>query len=207
MRYLAIDVGNVLVNVDFDPFVHKLSKQFNLPLQEVEIFLNHSHSLHDIGMTTMEYQLRQHFDIKSPVIIQELLESWGNVISPNYQVLDTMLELMDTHSVKVAIVSNVGLEHSARMSELLKYGNFFERCTLHLSCQVGARKPTKLYFQSFLSQYPEFTGCAYVDDLRENLTASKQFGFRTFRFALSEYNHSGVVSSLQELKRFVLEMP
>lgn len=207
MKYMALDVGNVLVHLDFQPFIRQLSKQFNVHLEDAEYFLNRSHSLHDMGLTTMAYQLREHFDIKSPDVVRELLDMWGDVITPNYEVLDTMLELMDTHDVKAAIVSNVGLEHSARMAKVLSYGGFFEKCDLHLSCYVGARKPTKLYYQSFLSQYPEYTGCTYVDDLRENLDASEPFGFRTYRFALNEHTNKETSIYLQDLKNFVLETP
>lgn len=205
MKYLALDVGNVLVNVNFKSFVDKISKQVNLPLEEAEYFMSRSHSLHDIGMTTMEHQLREHFSIKSPVIIKELLESWNDVIHPNNQVIDAVLDLVNTHDVKTAIVSNVGLEHSIRMAKILDYGNLFEKSVRHLSCHVGARKPTKLYYQSFLSQYPEFTNCVYVDDLIENLNVAESFGFRTFHFALSEMYDYQIAAKLESLKNFVLE--
>jgi FMN phosphatase YigB (HAD superfamily) len=206
MKYVALDIGNVLVSVDFSVFIKALSRQLNITLEEAEYFMNRTHSLHDMGLTKMSDELHDHFKIKSPIIMDELLSSWNEVIKPNYIMIDKMLSLMKTHNLKVALVSNIGLEHAAKMNQILNRGSFFNQCTLHLSCQVGARKPSKLYYQSFLMRHPEFSHCAYLDDLRENLDAGKQFGFRPFRFALDEAYRGYFVSSekLDEVENFII---
>lgn len=204
MNYVCLDVGNVLVNVDFQSFINALSEELNITLEEAEYFMNRAHALHDMGLTKMSDELRDHFKIRSQVIIQKLLSAWNNVIKPNHSMIDLMLKMMGEHETKVALLSNVGLEHASRMEMVLSTHLFFQQCIKHLSCQVGARKPSKLYYQSFLAQHPEFAGAAYLDDLQENLDMGTEFGFRPLLFNLK--NESLVLSESrrEEIKVFIL---
>lgn len=207
MNYVALDVGNVLVHVDFSIFTRELSAQLNLSMEEAEYFLNRTCRLHDLGLTKMSDELRDHFKIKSQVIIDKLLSKWNEVIWPSRNVLNHFNKMIAKDDLKIALLSNVGLEHSVVMENTL--GNLFSGAVKHLSCLVGARKPNKLYYQSFLLQYPEFKGCAYLDDLEENLEASKQFGFRTYHFALDKHTslpHFRDVSKdkLAQIRNFIV---
>ena len=76
----------------------------------------------------------------------------------------------------------MGLEHAAYIRN--NHPEVFAGRILHLSCEVGARKPTKLYFQSFLMQHPEFADSVFVDDREENLEMAKQMGFEPHQFSL-----------------------
>ena len=95
-------------------------------------------------------------------------------------------DLRLSHNLQVALLSNIGVEHAAMMNQVLQDGDFFQGAIKHFSCDVGARKPSKLFYQSFLQQHPEFVGSLYVDDLVENLEASRQFGFRTLHMSLEQ---------------------
>ena len=203
MAFVCLDVGNVLVHVDFNVFIRDLSKQLNITLEEAEYFMNRTHSLHDMGLTQMSDELRDHFKIRSPLIIEGLLDSWNKVISPNADIINRMSSMMTTHNLQVALLSNVGLEHTVQMARVLDIDSFFDNCVKHLSCQVGARKPTKLYYQSFLMQHPEFQGAAYLDDLQENLDAAVPFGFRPKRFSLQE--HKPLDIYLDSIEEFILQ--
>jgi len=206
MNYVALDVGNVLVHVDFSIFVRELSRQLNITLEEAEYFMNRTHALHDMGLTRMEDELRDHFKIKSPLIMIDLLKSWDSVIDPNFVIMEKLLVMSEKHNMQIALLSNVGLEHAVQMKKILRWGGFFDKSVKHLSCYVGARKPTKLYYQSFLSQHPEFQGCAYLDDLQENLDMGAEFEFRPFRFSLAEEPIKNSVQDfkLQEIESFIL---
>lgn len=203
MNYVCLDVGNVLVHVDFQGFIDKLSKDLNLTLEEAEYFMNRTHALHDMGLTKMSDELRDHFKIKSPIIMNELLGAWNKVIKVEKRMVSKMVHMMDNHQLQVALVSNVGLEHAFIMAKELSYEGFFNRCVKHLSCQVGARKPTKLYYQSFLLQHPEFQGAAYLDDLPENLDMGAQFGFRPYHFSLATGWASD--ANLDKIQSFILQ--
>lgn len=192
MNYVALDIGNVLVHCDFDSFISKLSKALNITKDEATYFMNRSQKLHDLGLTVMTDELKDHFKIRSEAIIEELVDAWNGIIVADLAILDKLNRMIDKSGLQVALLSNVGLEHAVRMERILSYGGFFQRAIKHFSCHVGARKPTLIYYHTFLELHPEWQGCPYIDDLQENLDASKQFGFKTLRFSLAENRSIGL---------------
>lgn len=212
MKYAAFDVGNVLVSADFTPFLEKLSASLNITMEEALYFMNRSQKLHDLGLTKMADELHDHFKIRSPITINELVSDWNAVIQPADYIIDILNRLHDEHDVQIALLSNVGLEHADRMSIVLSHDNFIDDTVKFFSCQVGARKPTMLYYHTFLQLHPEFAGCPYVDDLQENLDMGSQFGFKPFRFALNEvtganYTKEKYENMIESLEKFILSQP
>lgn len=210
MKYAAFDVGNVLVHVDFPKFINKLSKTLNISVDDAVHFMNRSQKLHDLGLTVMRDELTDHLKIKSSVLIDELVEDWNNCIMPADWMLEKLDSMCKTHKLQVALLSNVGIEHAIRMKEILNHNGFFENAIKHFSCEVGARKPTLLYYQSFLQLHPKWQGCPYVDDLQENLDIGTQFGFKPFRLSLEEisgsnYNEDNFLEKMNDLENFLLQ--
>lgn len=209
MKYAAFDIGNVLVNVDFPGFINKLSKTLNITVEDATYFLNRSHAMHDLGLTVMKDELIDHLHIKSSVLRDELIQDWHNCITPADWLLDTIDDLCTKHDIKVALLSNVGIEHAARMRHVLGYYKFFQNGIPHFSCEVGARKPTYLYYQSFLQMHPEFHGCPYFDDLKDNLEAGAKFGFKPFQFSLESmtgpnYNEESFKTEMESFEAFLV---
>lgn len=201
MIYAAFDIGNVLVNVNFPGFINKLSRTLNISVEDATYFMNRSQKLHDLGLTVMKDELIDHLHIKSTVLRDELIEEWNNCITPADWLLEKIDVLCQQHDIKVALLSNVGLEHAVRMRNILGTYKFFAEGIKHFSCEVGARKPTLLYYQSFLQLHPEFHGCPYFDDLKENLEIGAGFGFKPFRFSLED-----ITGANYEEKAFQIEM-
>lgn len=201
MKYICLDIGNVLCYVASAPFLENLSETFNITIPEAHRFLKRFQQLHDLGYTTMEDELKDNFNVKSPVTIKRLVDDWCASISPCTPILDRLNVLRHDHGLRVALLSNIGVEHAAMMENKLNHEGFFPDVIKHFSCFVGARKPADIFYQSFLLQYPEFKGCLYVDDLQENLNSSKKFGFKTFRLSLEE---EGIDDKIRELEQLVV---
>jgi FMN phosphatase YigB (HAD superfamily) len=213
MKYIALDVGNVLVSVNFNVFLTKLSKQLNITMEDASYFFNRVQKLHDVGYTRLADELKDHFKIKSEVVIDELLTHWGEVIGRADYMMDFLEPIVKGWDLQIALLSNVGIEHTIRMKEELNgYPNngFFDNAVKFFSCEVGVRKPSLLYYQTFLQLYPEWRNCGYVDDLQCNLDAAAKFGFRTFRFALDEitgdnFDQQKYDQKMQDLYRFIVD--
>lgn len=204
MKYVCLDIGNVLCNVDFTNFLRDLSKSLNITIEDGMYFLNRSQKLHDMGLTVMKDELKDHFKIKSPVIVEEILAAWNKSITADEQVVRFFSYFINKNKIQVALLSNIGLEHAELMKTLLPSIFFDKNCIKHFSCFVGARKPSLVYYQSFLTQYPEFKGALYIDDLQENLEASKQFGFQTYNFNLENaHNTNSLDEKLKEIRKFI----
>ena len=188
MKYLAVDLGNVICKVDFTNFKNKLSKILNLSLEEIDYFLNRTQPLHDCGLTNISDELRDHFKIKSPVIINELMIEWNLTISSvpvMNGVLRSLLNPDDKNYSKIALLSNMGQEHAKLMSNILSK-DVYDNVIKFFSYEVGARKPSLLYYKTFLDVHPEFAGCLYIDDREENVDAGKKIGFKAVQFDLNK---------------------
>lgn len=199
MKRICLDIGNVLCAVDFSHFLQHLSRTLNITLDEAQYFLNRTQKLHDMGLTSVSDELRDHFKIKSPVIIDELLKLWMGIVWRDNMALENMLE---KHKVQVALLSNIGFEHAEMIKEWQALGRvdpFFPESIKHFSCYVGARKPSSLFYQSFLLDHPEFKGCLYIDDLQENLDTGSKFGFEPFRLSLEEDDISEKLKQIEEM--------
>jgi hypothetical protein len=206
MTKICLDIGNVLVKANFTPFKRKLSQLLNISMEEALDFLNRTQKLHDLGFTRIADELRDHFKIRSQVIIEELMLYWDEVIDRYDIIFDFLDEISDKQQFEIALLSNIGFDHVRRLDQLFEYqGQTFNGSIKHFSCQVGARKPSLIYYQSFLHLYPEFQNALYIDDLQENLDASKQFNFRTYRFALDEITQENYDAKMEELKQFLLQ--
>lgn len=197
MKYICLDIGNVLCDVNPKPFLESLSETFNITIPEANRFLKRFQQLHDLGYTNMEDELKDNFNVKSPLTIKKLVDGWNDSVNTNLHVINKLNNLRENHGLQVALLSNIGVEHAAMVESKLAHGGFFQNAIKHFSCFVGARKPSFIFYQSFLLQYPEFQNCLYVDDLRENLIASKPFGFKTFRLALDEHDVNVKIAELE----------
>src|SRR5713101_1582254 len=107
MNCVCLDIGNVLCEVDFSIFTRHLSKELNLPMDEAGHFFNRMQKSHDLGLVSIADELNNRFDIKSPVIIEELLQSWNKVIDSNEVVLDKFREMAARDKIQVALLSNI----------------------------------------------------------------------------------------------------
>ena len=182
---IALDVGNVLVDVDFEKFFIEFNR---LGIREEPLtFLCDIQARQDIGIKTLQVSLKARFGLSSNQI-DRFMEAWNESIKPNKEMLD-FVDGLKARGAEVAILSNMGLEHAAYIREV--YPRIFDGNVLHLSCEVGARKPTKLYFQSFLMQHPEFKGCLFLDDRLENIATAREFGLEGEHWRLDEYVTQG----------------
>lgn len=200
MKYVALDIGNVLCQVNFDKLLAEISDTLNISLEDSLYFINRNQKMHDLGLTNMKDELKD-AGLVSPITKNRIMTLWNSSITTHHEVITVFNKMIQDNELQVALLSNIGHEHGALMKDLLGAEGFFDKAIKHFSCDVGARKPTALYYQSFLMEHPEFEGCVYVDDVIENLEAGKRFGFRPYHFALDKMN---VAQELVEIEKLIL---
>lgn len=192
MKQLALDIGNVICHVDFDKILNVLSKSLNISKAEALYFLNRTQKLHDLGLTNLSDELHDHFKIKSEIIIADILSEWNKSIQIDNDVIREIERLRDKLDLEIALVSNIGIEHAEHIRKNLSLGNTIQ----FFSCEVGARKPSYLYYKTFLDMYPQFNEAIYLDDLDVNLEIGRKFGLNALKFALSDYKRNPLDSLL-----------
>ena len=185
MQCIAVDLGNVMLSVDLKKFTNELDKyvvEADKAFHNSLFFLEHLQTHQEIGLTTVARALKIEYDFNNG-IIASLLEAWNEVIKPNEMML-VMLNNLKKLGIKIAILSNIGEEHTNYIKET--YPQIFQNNELWLSYEVGARKPSKLFFQSFLQDNPEWKGAPFIDDRKENLKIASLYGFNTVHFNLDK---------------------
>lgn len=203
-KYLALDIGNVLVNQDMEAFVKPLSKQMNVSKQDAFHFVNRIQHKQDIGVTSVRDELASHFKIESEYILDDLIESWYKVCIPNVESMTGLSQIVDEVGAQVVLVSNLGFEHRDYFNKVMDC-SLYQNAIKHFSCEIGIRKPTPTYYKLLTDFHPEFAGCVYVDDLDENLKTAQKMGLQSFHYDLSKYNLNGMMTRLRELKEFLLK--
>lgn len=185
MNYLALDIGNVLVDLNLEPFRKALSKQMNISKFEADQFLSSTQRAQDVGLTTIREELATHFRIRSEYILDELDSVWLEVVQPNWDSIMFFEEIMDRFYLKVALLSNIGFEHVEMFNKKLNCSPVYTNSIHHFSCEIGCRKPSALFFKTFLDMHPEFKGALYLDDVMENVKAGTKLGLKGQQFDLN----------------------
>lgn len=176
---LALDIGNVLVRLKLERLVDRLVKMKLCSLEEGDFFQQKIQPMLDIGILTIETALKDTFNITMPQI-EELLSVWDTTIEQVEPINKVLAELHDQH--EVALLSNIGFDHAEMIRE--DFHPAFNECIQHFSCEVGVRKPAKLFFSSFLNEYPYFRRATYLDDLAHNVHMAKKCGFIAMQFTI-----------------------
>lgn len=197
MQCVALDIGNVLCHFDMNKFTKELTVVTGITDHDSYFFLQHIQSSQDLNITTVAESLEYRFQLTGPQI-DELVTVWNSTVEPA-DVMMNWLENLRSEGVKIALLSNMGPEHIGHLRQ--KHPKIFKDARQHISCEVGARKPSKLFFQSFLMDNDDFRGCLYIDDLEENLKSGKHYGFQVYNFKLNEFIQEPLSVQKRELDK------
>ena len=200
MRNLCLDVGNVLGQLRFDEFVTTISTVKNITEAEAKTRINLYQGLHDVGLISMKQILIKEFGIESEFLRMQIMAKWVEVMSFDQSIIERYEKIVGSH--QLALLTNVGHEHVEVLKDNIKFSKSqkFISAVKHQSCEVGVRKPSKIFYQSFLTLHPEFVGAVYVDDSQENLQAAKEFGFKTVHIDLSSMDKKLVEEKLDHVE-------
>lgn len=184
-KFVAFDIGNVLCHIDLNIFYEFMVERFLVSTKEqAEEFIGGIQYPQDLGL----YNIRQGFYRFNPHLprhtLQALYEVWIGTVEPSEPMLELVEEVIAC-GYSVALLSNIGFDHAGVVRSKCK---IFSKCIQHFSCEVGARKPSKLFYQSFILQnnFPKTT--MFFDDRKENLEAAK--GYLTgIKFDLDDWEN------------------
>lgn len=199
---VAFDIGNVICHVHIDRFFdHLVSIGVASSSVEADDFLSGIQYPQDLGL----YNIRQGFYRFSNTVDSNKLDSvyskWIEIIEPSIPILSFVEELINK-GVEVALLSNIGFDHAILVR---KKCAIFQKCIQHFSCEVGARKPSRLFFQSFVMSNIEWGRGIdkgeppyFFDDRQDNIDASGSY-FKGIKFDLDDYkNDQEAVLALRE---------
>ena len=196
MSYICLDIGNVLLDCNFTKFFERM-QEHNVSQPRVWEFMERVQPHQDLGIVSLEREMKLHFDMHD---VSAAMDSWRDCLKRNEVSLGHLSSMLDA-GVNVALLSNMGADHHALLSNLFE--GLYERCIQFISCDVGARKPTRIYYQSFLTTHPDFRGCVYVDDRMENLGTGNRMGFNSQHLDTSKMDAAQLGMRWAEIKHLV----
>lgn len=180
-QHAAFDLGNVILEVDMNPF-WQLVSELGVDEEDMHRFIRLVQRPEFCGLVDMQDLLEDEFE---PYEADMLMKAWCDGLKPNQQMVNFLSSLRH-EGFKIAFLSNIGLTHLNYIRE-----NCLEMMSMaqvqHMSCEVGVAKPNLLYYQSFLMQHDDFAGCVYLDDRQENVVMGAKCKFDSIRFDLNEY--------------------
>ncbi len=207
MNKLAIDIGQVICHLDFRNFNKLLANHACISEESADRFLFESQKMHDLGFSILEKDLNNRlYDFNLlPVYVKEVVAEWHKTVIPNPIVMEWLKKLL-SRRVEIALVSNIGMEHAETMKTLLSPIYEHLNVVKFFSCEVGARKPTYVYYQTFLNMYPKFKRCVYMDDNLDNIEAGKLFEFQSIPFDLSKMkDDTEIITALKNIEEKIYE--
>lgn len=189
---ICFDLGNVIIECDVDKFYDQMKDFFSEEKYKHLLAMRDIiQTQHDLGIVTYR-NFFEHFDMSlSKENVNQILDLWNQAVKPN----DEMVEFVSSFEEKfgsVAFLSNIGYEHHKYLNNICP--KLFKNARTHFSFEVGARKPSKLYFQSFIKEleyyrdekFNEHFALLLIDDREDNCEMATRLGFRSFQFSLKD---------------------
>jgi FMN phosphatase YigB (HAD superfamily) len=173
VKKVAFDIGNVLFHFDLNPLLDLLIglnivADNDMAYEFIGGSFQHSQEIGLCDIKQSFYQLNPQLSNKT---LQDIHDGWMETFYPSLPMIEIVEELI-CNNYEVALLSNIGPDHAYFVRDNCK---IFNKCIQHFSCDVGARKPTRLFFQSFLISYGWGKNTKYFDDRQDNIAMGNEY--------------------------------
>ena len=180
---IFFDLGNVLVHVDKQLAIRKLSELTGRNMVEITelISLEKEEAFERGEMTSLEYlaYFREKFRLPESLTLEELTRWWIVPFTPNEPVLAILPKLR--RQTKIFLLSNTNAIHIEALESAYRILPRLDGAIL--SYEVGFMKPDREIYEIALERAgasPE--NSIFIDDLEENVEGAKRVGMCAHRF-------------------------
>ncbi|OVE82482.1 hypothetical protein BVY04_00810 [bacterium M21] len=195
-RVLALDIGNVCLNVEMDQFVA------NLGFDSADAFVHDPRgaALYQVGcafergeMDTHEFLTRLSNELPNPVTIEEAHKIASSIIGPQLTGIAEVVALAKANNIQVVFLSDIGPLHYELVHETLDFLDDVDGAVL--SYKVGQQKP---HDDMYIAMEEEFCGgrppLLFADDKLCNIEAAQNRGWNAYQVGC----HNELLESLQQ---------
>ncbi|MFT7686298.1 MAG: epoxide hydrolase-like predicted phosphatase [Candidatus Azotimanducaceae bacterium] len=175
---LLFDLGNVLIDIDFERIFKKWSHYSGVPTEVIraEYEVDAAYKQHERGeIEGREYHHHLAKKLKLDISYDQFCEGWNDImIAPIDQTVDIIRSLKER--IPMYVLSNANTLHkrhweSTYQNEL----SHFEK--IYVSSDIGCRKPEPESYQHVLNDIGiAAENIAFFDDLIENVDAANALG-------------------------------
>ena len=189
-KYVLFDIGNVLVNFDFQLLMDRIgadSGRPSTPYSERDWEMYDAVERGKISDEAFVDYLNEANELDWSV--ESYIDVWRVMFSVNPVGRGLYLDAIK-RGLPVYTLSNIAAHHMVAI-ERNEPGFFAEATGLFLSYQMGARKPeTEIYSQVLQSLGANGEQCFFLDDRLENVEAARSAGINAYHFIPE--NHAAV---------------
>jgi len=178
IKTILMDIGRVLVSVDFNRFITKCIKRSNKSRKEIERYLTNSKLIKDYGLgkvKTKDFLKRFKSELSYKGNLSDLKKIWGDIFIPINQNINLIKKISPKY--QLIAISNTNPLHAQIISKMNIYKLFNKTI---LSYKVSFSKPDPAIFKEALKKAnSNINECIYIDDQEENIMAAKKLGLKS----------------------------
>ena len=180
---IFFDIGGVLVNVEIQPLLEKISRATGLRPEIIGQGMD-SRALH--ALERGEITFRDYYDTiitalgcREALPYDEFRRLWLAVLQDETEVARHLPDVRK--QVSVWLLSNTNHLHLAQLTK--KYRFMAQVDGLIVSNEVGHRKPeTEIYRTALQHSSTQAQGALFIDDREDNVLAAQALGIHAHRF-------------------------
>jgi len=194
IKTILMDIGGILVSIDFNKFIAECSKKSTKSKEEIKKYLKSSkliknYSLGKIKTKDFLKSLKSELGYKGK--LSELKKSWLDILVPINKNINLIKKIRPKYNL--VAISNTNPLHFQAVSKMNIY-KLFDRVVL--SYKVGFSKPNPAIFKETLKKTNSIINeCVYIDDQKENIMVAKNLGLRS-RQIKNPYQLKNILNSL-----------
>lgn len=191
---VLFDIGNVLLNFDYQRTVRSLSEHTGVSPEDLAKVLEDLHFAHETGELSQlgyfEEVARRTGFAESEEVFHK---AFSDIFTPNEPMWELVRPLFG--KVPVYLFSNTSARHEQWIFE--KYPEMSQFDGSFFSWRLGCMKPDREYYRKSLSTLPfPPEKIAYFDDLEPNILQGREWGLQAITYRSD--NHAGFLEEVRK---------
>lgn len=180
MEIILCDIGGVLLDVDFDRAINRLSRECCITTKELadRIFKSGLKDEHDAGEISSHEFYRQVIPNDS-ISFSHFQTVWNDIFTEKLEVVSCITSYHNR--LRLCIVSNTDAIHWSFFRKTYKWFSLFD--DFGISYQLGCIKPHPEFFVKLQKKLNiGYNASVFIDDSADNVETAKQLGIKAYVF-------------------------
>lgn len=189
IRNIIFDLGNVLVNVEYERFIDKLVNRGVSEETYGNFFKGGSYRLlgYESGdITTEEFITKCLSGLKLDMERSEYADAFNDMFSEIKPMSSLVRDLRVENKYRLYLLSNTSPLHFEYIKQKYDYVNLLEKFAL--SYELKSLKPDDIIYERTIDHLGVIPGeSIFIDDLRENCDAAEKHGIKTICYDKNDH--------------------
>ena len=173
---IALDIGRVCVNLNYDLCARKLGFSSTNELLACHKIWQ-SNDLMETGKICEKEFVEQMQGILPHKTSQEIIDAWLAIIGEEIEGMNQVVTLLVVRGMHIVFLSNTSPLHFRRIKNILSFYQNVDDAVL--SYEVGHMKPHEAIYKYFEEKFAR--PCLFIDDKEENIVAAQRRGWPCYQ--------------------------